>query len=125
MIMSTGCVTTTIIDSVKENGTTTNSNSNGWDDEAAAMKAPEKYRCHNCKDEFYHSQVRLLKTTNDKGRPIGYFYCLDCMIALKPLGCHWVAYKDRGQYEFLCFNCPIPDWICDLRSKTTLVVKKE
>jgi Pyruvate/2-oxoacid:ferredoxin oxidoreductase delta subunit len=101
------------------------SNNEGWDDEAAAIRKPEKWRCHNCEKEFFGPQVRIIVWTDNEGRMIGYPYCLDCLVSLKPEGCPLVAYHDPRQYEYLCFNCPIPELICDLRGKTASVVKKE
>lgn len=105
-------------------------NDEGWDDEAAAIKTPIKYRCSGCGGEFYRPQVKMFYASELNGggnvRECGIFYCYDCMTNLKPEGCPLVAYDDPAQWNYLCFNCPIPELICDLRGKTIMrMVEKE
>jgi len=95
------------------------SNSNGWDDEAASMKGPSLYRCRACGGALYRGQVTEKRTN---GGSMAVFYCSDCIKNLRYGDCPFVAYDDPGQWVYLCINCPIPEMVCDLRSKTPLKV---
>lgn len=101
-------------------------NTNGWDDEAAAMKAPDLYRCVCCGGAFFKFQTVAIRIPYGNEGCAEVRYCKDCMKNLKPEGCPLVAYDDPAQWVYLCVNCPIPELICDLRSNAPIkVVKKE
>jgi len=44
------------------------------EDEIEAMRKPELYRCHVCKDVFRRAQGEIVIEKAE-----GYFYCYDCL----------------------------------------------